>query len=733
MQYDQEKKSGLAKLGYIWNDWISTFIILALLLMTLLIGTGEMIHGQMLRMGERLYGDETTGMQYSFLRAEPDKPSCDRHPDIEAQVQAQMKANAADEFASMFGAASEEDVRTSLLAAQQQCEEKYQFYETSIKYLDEHPSIRTYRKVETTFFGIFKLGSENQTIILLIMVLFSSITASLRYHHIGLRAPKTKIDYRIYSALMVAGNALLSYSVISQYHSVLNSGVEVDGKTVVLYGLWIALFVSLSVISFFQFIFTPKTALPKGNFGLALLSVPLYAFMSLVTGIAFTFFMDYPMGQGIYLGILSEFSGIFLNLALFIWAGMLLTQTRVMDLFLNILRPWNLAPETLTWLILIAAAIPTAYTGASGIFVIAAGAIIYKEVWNSGARRQYALAVSAMSGSLGVVVRPCLLVILISMLDSRHVTSAELFDHGIYVFWLTAFIFLGVSLVLAEEKFRVASPKVAVPGMLRACLPVIPYVIIGFVVVVFYKYALDTSINEFTAPMILPLVLIAMILFDKLFSSKFSSTPISNPAHDALVREHEQKSNFLKSHDAQNGQRLGFCGALRFATSETVGHIGALILLMALSASVGGLIERAEVVELLPTHLGNIYISLAFIAMLLAIIGMTTDPFGAVILVAATVAPVAYENGINPVHFWMIVLVAFEFGYVTPPVALNHLLTRLSVGDDEVSAADKEAKEKYTSFYFRYERWLLPIIVLFSSLALVTYAPYIFKLFGWYQ
>lgn len=62
-------------------------------------------------------------MQYSFLRAEPEKPSCDRHPNIEAQVQEQMKANAADEFASMFGTASESDVRASLLAAQQQCEE----------------------------------------------------------------------------------------------------------------------------------------------------------------------------------------------------------------------------------------------------------------------------------------------------------------------------------------------------------------------------------------------------------------------------------------------------------------------------------------------------------------------------------------------------------------------------------------------------------------------------------
>ena len=86
MQHDQEKKSGLGLLSHIWTEWISTFVILFLLLMTLVIGTGEMIHGQLLRMGERLYGDPDTGMQYSFLRAEPEKPTCDRNPNIDAQV-----------------------------------------------------------------------------------------------------------------------------------------------------------------------------------------------------------------------------------------------------------------------------------------------------------------------------------------------------------------------------------------------------------------------------------------------------------------------------------------------------------------------------------------------------------------------------------------------------------------------------------------------------------------------
>ena len=265
--------------------------------------------------------------------------------------------------------------------------------------------------------------------------------------------------------------------------------------------------------------------------------------------------------------------------------------------------------------------------------------------------------------------------------------------------------------------------------MLRALVPVIPYVLVVIAVIGFYQYGLDTKMDEFTAPVILPIMLLAFILFDKFFGDKL---PVPENPNKALALQHEQDSEYLREHGNTAEKKRGFAGSVWFSTSESVGHIGALIILMALSASVGGLIERSEIVTMVPTHLGSILITLGFMALLLAMIGMTTDPFGAVILVAATIAPVAFENGIHPIHFWMIVLVAFEFGYVTPPVALNHLLTRLSVGDAEVAAADAEAKAKYTSFYYRYERWILPIVVLFSSLLLVTYGPYLFNLFDWY-
>lgn len=713
-----------------WFDKLANLSIFLLLLLTLVIGTGEMIHGQLLRLGETLYGDPKTGVQYSFLRIDPQAPSCERNPNIEAQVQQQIAASANDPDAQFFGAPSPEEVRQSLVAAQQECEQKYQFFDNSKKYIDAHPTLKVFRAIETSFFWLFQFGTENRGLILVLMVVIASISATLHRHHIGLRPAVTRIDYRVHDAAMLLANALLTYATITYIHSLQNSGVAIKPVSMWINYLWVVCFGILALISLYKLIKPEPARQPGGSFGKALLAIPLYAQMALLTGIAFIFFMDYSYGQAIYLGQLLEFSNIFLSLALLIWVGMLLTQTRVMDLFLNILRPWNFSPETLTWIILIAAAIPTAYTGASGIFVVAAGAIIYKEVWNSGARRQYALAVSAMSGSLGVVLRPCLLVVIIATLDSKHVTSDELFNHGIYVFWLTALLFLGISLLLAESKFRVNSPVVAMPRMLKAIVPVLPYVFIIVLVVAFYRYILDAKLNEFTAPIILPLIMLAMVWYDK---TRRKPEQLS-PEQLALIAEHERQSTFLQKHDAHViGQQVGFRRAVSFATSETIGHIGALIMLMALSVSVGGLIEKTDIIHLLPTHLGGVSFSLLLIALLLALIGMCTDPFGAVILVAATIAPVAYDNGIHPIHFWMICLVAFELGYVTPPVALNHLLTRMSVGDEEVMAADAEAKAKYTSFYYRYERWLLPIIVMFPALMIVTFAPYIFKMFGWYH
>jgi TRAP-type C4-dicarboxylate transport system permease large subunit len=112
---------------------------------------------------------------------------------------------------------------------------------------------------------------------------------------------------------------------------------------------------------------------------------------------------------------------------------------------------------------------------------------------------------------------------------------------------------------------------------------------------------------------------------------------------------------------------------------------------------------------------------MAFLVVTKVVLGMIMDPFGAVVLVSGTLAPIAYANNIDPIHFWMMVLVAFELGYLLPPVAINQLLTRQVIGEEEVTTADSEVK--HLGIYRRYERWILPLIVMTIGLVIVSFGP----------
>jgi len=158
---------------------------------------------------------------------------------------------------------------------------------------------------------------------------------------------------------------------------------------------------------------------------------------------------------------------------------------------------------------------------------------------------------------------------------------------------------------------------------------------------------------------------------------------------------------------------------LREATTETTGHIGALLMLMGLSVSIGGVVERAHLMDMIPAGFESVWMAMALLVVILVVIGMVIDPYGAVILVSATIASVAYDSGIDPVHFWMVTLVAFELGYLSPPVALNHLLTRQVVGEREVALS----KEEGHNFWYRNEKILLPLVTMATALLIVAFVP----------
>jgi TRAP-type C4-dicarboxylate transport system permease large subunit len=739
-------------LGRTPTEWLLSLPIFALLLLTLVIGTGEYLHGQMLRMGESMFGDPQSGVQYFMLRADPAKPECNPNPDVDAAVAQEMNAVGGDAIDALFAGAARDPaaVRTSILKAAELCQQKHEMYGRIVTNIT--PAVQAYRSVETSFFGIFRFGTENRPLLLLLMVMLASIHTTRCEHHIALRPPRTRVDFRIYSLMMTAANALLTFSSVMYLKMQQESGIPIDKPF--LYYLWIGMFSILTLISLKQVIFMPRRAEAGGSVGMALLSIPLYAWMSLIGGVYFLTQQHFS-AQAIYLNQMVELSGIFLSLTLFIWAGMLLKQTQMVDRFLDLLRPWKFSPEMLTYIILLGAALPTAYTGASGIFVIAAGALIYNEVRHAGGSRQFALAASAMSGSLGVVLRPCLLIVLIAALN-KQVTTAQLYSWGVAVFFLTSTLFLVAAQMTRTQKVKLEHPLVALPASLRATPAFLPYVLVFAVVVAFYQFALNTKLDEFTAPVIMPVIMLFLLAYDRLRKDRKPEVVTGGsvasdllPTHDALALPGGGRidaadlagnpgGSLMSMHAAAlpgggYGSGGGFPsveagrgfkaieGAVRVATNETIGHIGALILLMALSLNMGGVVERSGVMEAFPHTFANVWTAMAFLMVAKVVLGMIMDPFGAVILVSATLAPIAYANGIDPVHFWMMVLVAFELGYLLPPVALNQLLLRQVVGEEETRKADAEVR--HLGFYRRYERWILPVAVMTVGLLVVAFGP----------
>ncbi|MEY4427444.1 MAG: hypothetical protein RLZZ182_133 [Pseudomonadota bacterium] len=687
-------------------EWLTSLPTLLLLLLVLLIGTGELVHSRFLQIGQALFGDRIQQVQYYVLREEARAPTCNPQPDLEAEVQrwrnSQSQKASPDSVEGLVPSPSltEDAYRQSLQQAATLCQDKIRRYEQIQARIT--PEVRAFRAVEQGFFSLFQFGTEHRTMIVLLMMAITLLVTSTSYQHISLVPPRFQRDFRAQALSMLLAGLALLWSNIRYLQIAQASGVPLDRPDQQL--AWIGLFAALVAISAWQLRKPPALAHTEGlgSWGHALQTVPLGSWMTLIAA-AYYETKDHSSGLAIYVSSLTEIPSLTLHLALFIWCGMLFKQSRMIDLFMNLLRPWQLSPETLTYFILLAAAIPTAYTGGSGAFVMAAGVIIYHEIRALGGSRQYALGATAMSGSLGVVLSPSLIVMSIVAINNE-VTSAELFHWGGWVFLMTSTLFFLASQwrkPARQDRWPALWPALQASG--REIPPILSHVALVTAVLGFYRLVLDTSLTETSAALIMPVIMLLVVAFDQLMRSQGIGI---DPRRMAALMRRENS----------------FQASVRVATSETVVHLGGYIYLILLSQALGGVIERSELMQLVPGQFESAWHAMAFLALCLVLLGMFMEPLGAIFLVSGSLAPVAYANHIDPVHFWMMVLVAFELGYLLPPVALNQLLARQVVGPDRIDKADAEVAHQ-ASFYRRHERWLLPCGVMTLSLLLVAFVP----------
>ncbi|KXO11077.1 MULTISPECIES: TRAP transporter large permease subunit [Marinobacter] len=657
-------------------------ILLLLLLSTLLLGMGNSLHSRMLWIGEQVWPN------YYLLNPDATEPTCNMFVDVDAEVERRIQAYKPDPD-DLFSSPPDADaLRQSLQSNVALCEQRHLMYAENQKHATW--ALGAYKSFEQGLAGFLLDNIELTKYLFIAMFAMAAAISALDADHIALRLSRNRSEWRLSQGVQFIVNGLMVLS-LNAYLGRLSTSPGTE-NTMILQYAWAGVFGMFMVINAIRFFHIPERMKPGSLSLSSSLVIPLYCMMGLIA-MSYFFFVDgYTSGLAIYFGMMANLSSMFINIGLYVLVGMMLKQTRVPELLLNIVKPFNLPAPMLASVIIFATAFPTAFTGASGIFILAVGGVVYDELRKAGAGRQLSLATTAMSGSLGVVLNPCLLIVVIAALN-KEVTTSEMYGWGFWVFILSASLF---SFIVCKTEGN-WKPKPA-PGAFRLALkqllPLVPYALTAAAVIFAIWVVLGLKFNEYSAPMILPLVMLALVVLDSGKESKELSV-------SRMQTFFERSSN---------------------AASDSAVHIGALLALIGFSICLGGILERSDIVHaIFPETLTSPWIAMMVIVVMLTLIGMVMDPFGAVILVSATIAQPAIQIGVDPLHFWIVCLVAFELGYLSPPVALNHLLTRQVVGETEVLAAERTG-----TFWHRYQRLLLPLAVMIPSLLLVAFVPMLF-------
>jgi tripartite ATP-independent transporter DctM subunit len=363
---------------------------------------------------------------------------------------------------------------------------------------------------------------------------------------------------------------------------------------------------------------------------LALLGAPLFAIIA--ASALFGFWQ-----QEIDLQVIAiEFFGlaempILLAIPLFTFAGYLLSESGAPGRLVRLTRAllgWM--PAGLAIVSLFACAFFTAFTGASGVTIIALGALLFPAMKEAGYPDRFNLGLITSAGSLGLLFAPSLPLILYGVV--AEVSIEDLFLAGLLPGFLMLAILSGYS-VWKNRAIRVPLGDFSwaeVRSAARAAaweIP-LPVVVLGGI------YSGYFAISEAAAVTALYVLLVDVL----------------------ILRE-------VRWRDLPKIMR------------ESMVLVGGILMILGVSlASTNLMIDAGVPQKLLARISGFVESPLGFLLLLLVfllILGAILDIFSAIVLVVPLILPIAQQFDVHPVHLGMVFLATMQLGYITPPVGLN--------------------------------------------------------------
>jgi C4-dicarboxylate transporter, DctM subunit len=407
---------------------------------------------------------------------------------------------------------------------------------------------------------------------------------------------------------------------------------------------------------------------------LAFLGAPLFAIILAVAMIGF-------YSQGVDLSVIPieiyriTDAPVLVAIPLFTFAGYILSESRTSDRVVRLSRVFlGWMPGGLAIVSFMACALFTAFTGASGITIVALGALLYPALIQDGYPENFSIGLVTTSGSLGLLFAPSLPLILYGIIAQQMaagegVSIEKLFLAGLLPGLLMLLILSAWSLwknrgmPIQNKRFDF---REAFSALKEAKWEIpLPVFVLGGVYGGFF------AISEAAAVTALYVLVVEVFIYKEISIRKIPE----------IMR-------------------------------ESMVMVGGILLILGVSLASTNYLIDAEIptrlFTLIQAHVTEKITFLILLNILLLMLGAILDIFSALVIMVPLLLPVAVSYEINPIHLGIIFLANMQIGYFTPPVGMNLFI------------ASYRFKKSIISLY----RSTIPfMLLLLVAVLIITYWP----------
>jgi len=401
---------------------------------------------------------------------------------------------------------------------------------------------------------------------------------------------------------------------------------------------------------------------------MAIMGAPIFVVISAFAMVGF-YLTEVPLAA-IIVDVYSNFSSqpLLYTIPLFTFAGYILAESKTSLRLVNFSRAvlgW--LPGGLAIVALCTCAFFTAFTGASGVTIIALGGLLYPSLIKEKYPENFSLGLLTSSGSLGLLFPPSLPIILFGVISETSIN--QLFAAGLIP---------GIFLIIILSLYSIFIGK-------RASVPK-------------NKFSLSEvfkAVNEAKWELLIPAIVVVGIYGGFFTLGEIASITVAY----ALIIE------VLIHKDIK-------IAAIPSIMRRSMILVGGILIILGSAYGLTNYMIDAEIpmiiLDFMQRHITSKLVFLLTLNIFLLIVGCVLDIFSAILVTVPLILPIAASYGINPVHLGIIFLTNLEIGYSTPPVGMNLFISSFRFNKPVLSL---------------YRATIPFLIILFIALMFITYMP----------